>query len=1269
MNSAKTLVRIIFFTLLVGGFVQIGHAQCPNNNDTTFTANGTFTVPTGVTEITIVAIGAKGGDSGNNINMGIGGGGDVVSGTFTVSPGDVLNVTAGTVGTSNTPSIGTDDLGAGGGGGSGVVNSTSSTLIVIAAGGGGAGFVGGGNYNNGGDGGTMTIQTTAGTAAGGTGNSAIPVGGGGGGGFGVAGSDGAQGGGGGAGTLTSAGAGGTGSLPGGQGLGGGGGAANAPSALGVGGGGGGGFIGGDAGGFANPEGAGGVSFYNDNLISGAITDNATVNTSGDGSVQICWATPAACTIDFTVSNLSSCTFSGDGSRSSGCSFITGDINVTFANAPNVGSILITGDASANVNFANLPVGATSASFSDVLIKADGDPIEITASFTNNIACTVTKTVGTAPAGCAPCGQGAIQIVSSGDDPSLAIINGQPAISYRVNSGLAFVRAATTDGTAWGSPIVVDNSGNAVGSFSTLLTVDGFPAIVYANSIRELKYVRATDANGTNWGTPVTVATDYGSFPRQTGFAIVDGNPAIAYEGFNVGLRYVRATDPQGTTWGTPTTLDGGILLGSDPSLVVVDGFPAIAYFDFGNTSIKYIRALDASGATWGTIQVLESGANISVLAYISLAIVNGQPAVSYSRFGNSSLAYVRANDAAGSSWPTSIEVDNSGSTGLYTSLKVINGFPAISYYDFSTGRNSLRFIQATDQNGSNWGTSIIGDIGAEVGYNTSLQMVGDVPVIAYEQNNGDIRFVAIETCCNITDITTANLSACTFNANTATSTFTADVTVTFTRPPSTGTLELTGDGTASVAVTGLTTATTHTFSGVTLPSDGGSIALTATFSDLSTCTFSKTNAGTAPSACPPVINTSQGNCDPAELALDFGPATDGIEANNVVIFNNKLFFAGEIASPDVGDELASFDGTNIVLEADVRTGSTGSAPEDLIVFNNKLYFEATDGVNDRQLWVFDGTTASLVQIINPTGNALIRNPLVFNNKLYFVANDGTNGFELWVFDGTTASLVQNIGPSNADGLSLETLTIFNNQLYFGANDGINGNELWVFDGTTASIVQDLNPTSSSSPRNLFVFNNQLYFTGRDGSGTTTELFAFNGTTITNLGIGIGRAPGFTVFKDKVYFRNADATNGRELWVFDGTTASVVADLNPGTSDSNPTNFTIFKDQLYFEAEDPIHGRELWLFDGSSAGLLQDIRPGTGSSDISEFIVFQDRLYFVANDGITGDEFWSIGDNCQSDVVITPPIPTMSQWGVFIFGLLVLNVGLILLIELKKVVNH
>jgi len=125
----------------------------------------------------------------------------------------------------------------------------------------------------------------------------------------------------------------------------------------------------------------------------------------------------------------------------------------------------------------------------------------------------------------------------------------------------------------------------------------------------------------------------------------------------------------------------------------------------------------------------------------------------------------------------------------------------------------------------------------------------------------DTEDVIVTIMDRITAITVTNINPCAnigTDSDDGNDTFTADVTVTFANPPTTGNLTLSGDGTGSVAVSSLT-GTNYTFSNVSMPADAGTIALTADFSDLTDCSFSNLNAGTAPNQCSISFTDANGN--------------------------------------------------------------------------------------------------------------------------------------------------------------------------------------------------------------------------------------------------------------------------------------------------------------------------------------------------------------------------------------------------------------------------
>ena len=53
-----------------------------------------------------------------------------------------------------------------------------------------------------------------------------------------------------------------------------------------------------------------------------------------------------------------------------------------------------------------------------------------------------------------------------------------------------------------------------------------------------------------------------------------------------------------TTFWEVLTLDSRENVGPYTSLAVVNGYPAISYYDPSNTALKFIRAKDASGTDW-----------------------------------------------------------------------------------------------------------------------------------------------------------------------------------------------------------------------------------------------------------------------------------------------------------------------------------------------------------------------------------------------------------------------------------------------------------------------------------------------------------------------------------------------------------------------------------------------------------------------------------------------------------------------------------------------
>jgi len=342
----------------------------------------------------------------------------------------------------------------------------------------------------------------------------------------------------------------------------------------------------------------------------------------------------------------------------------------------------------------------------------------------------------------------------GQSTSLAVVDGCPAISYYdvTNDDLKYARATTSAGGSssdWTQIVTVDSAGD-VGLYTTcLVVVDGCPAISYHDDTNhDLKYARATTSTGgiaSDWTQIVTVDNENVGF--YVSLATVDGCPAISYFEFNGDLKYARATTSTGSSPGdwVNITVDDGAMMGFFTSLAVVDGCPAISYYQGpASYDLRYARATTSTGSfpgDWVKITV-DSGGYVGYDT--SLAVVDGCPAISYYEATNDDLKYARATTSTGSSpgdW-VKLTLDSGGEVGSYTSLAIVNGNPAISYWDKTNW--DLKYARATTSTGgsaSDWTQKLTVDSSGSVGGYTSLAVVDGCPAISYYDNiNDDLKF-------------------------------------------------------------------------------------------------------------------------------------------------------------------------------------------------------------------------------------------------------------------------------------------------------------------------------------------------------------------------------------------------------------------------------------------------------------------------------------------------------------------------------------------------
>lgn len=193
--------------------------------------------------------------------------------------------------------------------------------------------------------------------------------------------------------------------------------------------------------------------------------------------------------------------------------------------------------------------------------------------------------------------------NTGYGTSLQVADGKPIVAYLGGASyneLKVVRAMDADGSAWGTPQTLITTSPL--TFSSMTIVDGKPAVVFRIG-QNLAYMRALDAAGTTWGAPIEFdSTIYGS-PSAASMKIVNGRPAISYNGSGR-LRYLSAVDASGSAWYAPVTLDQDGDGGDFNCLFHAGPNPIVAYHDQSTPAMKVAQlpALPPFSVSWIAVE-------------------------------------------------------------------------------------------------------------------------------------------------------------------------------------------------------------------------------------------------------------------------------------------------------------------------------------------------------------------------------------------------------------------------------------------------------------------------------------------------------------------------------------------------------------------------------------------------------------------------------------------------------------------------------------------
>jgi ELWxxDGT repeat protein len=366
--------------------------------------------------------------------------------------------------------------------------------------------------------------------------------------------------------------------------------------------------------------------------------------------------------------------------------------------------------------------------------------------------------------------------------------------------------------------------------------------------------------------------------------------------------------------------------------------------------------------------------------------------------------------------------------------------------------------------------------------------------------------------------------------------------------------------------------------------------------------------------------------------------TETFSYNQIIAASNYLILP--IRNDSLGYELYVSDGTQsgTTMLKDIFAGSSNSNIQYLTLHNNLVYFSANNDTSGQEMWKTDGTTTGTVMVkdfnTGQTGTTL-RDLTSFNSELYFIGRSpADNKSTVFRTNKSDTSFIPLIGNDSVTFHSFNHISICDTVLYFGGSQAGKGIELCRTNGSQSGtyMVQDLDKgTYSSNPEQITCFNGLIYFVAdydkgkelyyTDGSANgmrlTQDLYPIQTDAFITSVTALGSILLFSAHSNGNY-------RDFELYNYNGSFIRKVKDIYPGSTASNPRNFFVHKDQLYFTADNGTNGREIWISDGTSAGtkLYWDLLLNTPDNVITSIAQTPEGVVFNANNNDTLDELWS-----------------------------------------------
>ncbi|TAF64094.1 MAG: hypothetical protein EAZ55_12275 [Cytophagales bacterium] len=382
--------------------------------------------------------------------------------------------------------------------------------------------------------------------------------------------------------------------------------------------------------------------------------------------------------------------------------------------------------------------------------------------------------------------------------------------------------------------------------------------------------------------------------------------------------------------------------------------------------------------------------------------------------------------------------------------------------------------------------------------------------------------------------------------------------------------------------------------------------------------------------------------------------------NTLRSINGVLYFRARRNTTE-GEEIymsneAQGAAANYTFLRDISFGANSSSPRFFNNFNGFSYFIANDVTNGIGLWRSNGTVGAttVMYLFNPSGVSEVRNMVAATGTaggdLLFMGADDNNlslryNNELWTSNGTggATTVLKNIHPTLNFGAYPNDFAVVGNKVFFAATNGTNGYELWVSDGTNGgtNLVYDANVGTGDGLKNttlgeknpIIELQGFCYFIATDGTNAALYRTSGSGATKVKDIPNFDYAVGMVRAGNNLFFVADDGTNGKELWVSDGTVGGtrMITDLYAGATGSEPVNLTELGGEVYFGAnvKDGMgneYGRELCKSDGVTTQMIADLTAGFGSSDPRDIVNINNAAIYFSSRGAyqgagKGREVW------------------------------------------------